>query len=449
MIDTDTIAAIATPPGRGGIGIVRISGNRVVDIACRMLGALPPARMAHFTTFRDARDGIIDAGLAIYFPTPHSFTGEEVLELHGHGGPVVMDRLLRCAVALGARLARPGEFSQRAFLNGKIDLTEAEAIADLIDSSSEHAAQLAVRSLQGEFSRRVQELLQQLIHLRAYVESAIDFPDEEIDFLSEGQIGVRLHAVITQLQATLDSAHQGSLVREGMTVVIAGQPNAGKSTLLNALAGNDLAIVTEIPGTTRDVLHAEIDLDGLPLHIIDTAGLRPSADPVELEGMRRAWQQIENADSILLLIDDRMGITMQDHALIDRMPAAARFTLVFNKIDITGRTAGLSIVQERPELALSAKTGLGMDALRQHLKKSVGYHGSCDGAFMARRRHVDALQRAHEALLNGTRQLELRSAGELLAEDLRAAQQHLGGITGEYTSDDLLGEIFASFCIGK
>lgn len=449
MIDTDTIAAIATPPGRGGIGIVRISGNRVADIACSMLGALPPARRAHLATFRDTQDGIIDAGLAIYFPAPHSFTGEEVLELHGHGGPVVMDRLLRCAVASGARLARPGEFSQRAFLNGKIDLTKAEAIADLIDSASEHAAQLAVRSLQGEFSRRVQELLQQLIHLRAYVESAIDFPDEEIDFLSEGQIGVRLHAVIAQLQATLDSARQGSLVREGMTVVIAGQPNAGKSTLLNALAGDDLAIVTEIPGTTRDVLRTEIDLDGLPLHIIDTAGLRPSADPVELEGMRRAWRQIENADSILLLIDDRMGITAQDHALIERISAAARFTLVFNKIDLTGRTPGLSIVQERPELALSAKTGLGMDALRQHLKESVGYHGSGDGAFMARRRHVDALQRALEALLNGARQLELRSAGELLAEDLRAAQQHLGGITGEYTSDDLLGEIFASFCIGK
>ena len=339
MIDTDTIAAIATPPGRGGIGIVRISGPSAVDIARNMLGVLPQPRIAQCTTFRDAQVCVIDVGLALYFAAPHSFTGEDVLELQGHGGPVVMDRLLKRVVELGARLARPGEFSQRAFLNGKMDLAEAEAIADLIDSSSEHAARLAVRSLQGEFSRCVQALLQQLIHLRAYVESAIDFPDEEIDFLSEGQVGTRLGEVIAQLQAALNSARQGSLVREGMTVVIAGQPNAGKSTLLNALAGHDLAIVAEIPGTTRDVLRAEIDLDGLPLHIIDTAGLRDSVDPVELEGMRRAWQQIEQADRILLLIDDRLGYTKSDCALIERMPVTAQLTLVFTKIDLTGRAA--------------------------------------------------------------------------------------------------------------
>jgi len=449
VIDTDTIAAVATPPGRGGIGIVRVSGAAVADIARGIVGILPPARLAHFATFRSAQAGVIDVGLALYFPAPHSFTGEDVLELQGHGGPVVMDQLLKCAVGLGARLARPGEFSQRAFLNGKIDLAEAEAIADLIDSTSEHAARLAVRSLQGEFSRRVQMLLQQLVQLRVYVESAIDFPDEEIDFLSEGQVGARLQTVIAQLQATFDSARQGSLVREGMTVVIAGQPNAGKSTLLNVLAGYDLAIVTPIPGTTRDVLRAEIDLDGLPLHIIDTAGLRASVDPVEQEGMRRAWAQIEQADCILLLIDDRVGYTETDHALVERMPAAAQLTLVFNKVDLTGRAAGLRLENNRPQLSLSAKTNLGMNALRQHLKESVGYHGGTDGAFMARRRHVDALQRALDALSNGAAQLQQRNAGELLAEDLRLAQQRLGSITGEFTSDDLLGEIFASFCIGK
>ena len=448
-MDTDTIAAVATPPGRGGIGIVRVSGPGAAAIASSMLGTLPPARRAHFATFRDAQATVIDVGLALYFPAPHSFTGENVLELQGHGGSVVMDRLLKCTVGLGARLARPGEFSQRAFLNGKIDLAEAEAIADLIDSNSEHAARLAVRSLQGEFSRCVQALLQQLIHLRAYVESAIDFPDEEIDFLSEGQVGARLDAAIAQLRATLDSARQGCLVREGMTVVIAGQPNAGKSTLLNVLAGHDLAIVTEIPGTTRDVLRAEINLDGLPLHIIDTAGLRDSADPVEQEGIRRAWQQIQQADRILLMVDDRVGYTAKDHALVERMPAAAQLTLVFNKADLTGRAAGLSVGPTGPQFALSAKTTLGMDALRLHLKESVGYHGGSDGVFMARRRHVDALQRALEALLNGAAQLPQRKAGELLAEDLRLAQQHLGSITGEFTSDDLLGEIFASFCIGK
>ena len=449
VIDTDTIAAVATPPGRGGIGIVRVSGARVAEIARGMLKCLPPARLAHFASFRDVDDTAIDVGIALYFPAPHSFTGEDVLELQGHGGPVVMDRLLKRAVELGARLARPGEFSQRAFINGKIDLAAAEAIADLIDSSSEHAARLAVRSLQGEFSRHVQALLKQLIHLRAYVESAIDFSDEEIDFFSEGQVSARLQTIIAQLQTTLASACQGSLVREGMTVVIAGQPNAGKSTLLNALAGHDLAIVTEIPGTTRDVLRAEINLDGLPLHIIDTAGLRDSVDPVEQEGMRRAWQQIEHADAILLLIDDRVGYTETDRVLIERMPANAQLTLIFNKVDLSGRAVGFSLEQHRPQLALSAKTQLGMDALRQHLKATVGYQTGTDGAFMSRRRHVDALQRALDSLVKGAAQLQQRNAEELLADDLRVAQHQLGSITGEFTSDDLLGEIFASFCIGK
>lgn len=449
MTDTDTIAAIATPPGRGGVGIVRISGPRAGEILRIVIGTVPPARIAHYAQFRDGLSATIDAGLALYFPGPHSFTGEDVAELHGHGGAVVMDQLLQCVLVAGARLARPGEFSQRAFLNGKLSLNEAEAIADLIDSTSAHAARLAVRSLQGEFSRRVHDLLQQLIQLRAYVESAIDFPDEEIDFLSGGQVAARLQALSKQLQATLDAAQQGCLVREGMTVVIAGQPNVGKSTLLNRLAGHDLAIVTDIPGTTRDILRAEINIDGLPLHIIDTAGLRASSDPVEQEGMRRAWQQIQNADRILLLVDDRAGVTDADRALLARMPAADRLTLVLNKIDQTGRTPGLSDAEDGSQLAVSAKADLGFDALRSHLKDIMGYHGTAEGAFIARRRHVDALHRALDAVLSGIAQLAERNAGELLAEDLRLAQQQLGTITGEFTSDDLLGEIFSSFCIGK
>lgn len=446
---TDTIAAIATPPGRGGVGIVRISGPLATAILRVVTGTVPRARLAHHTPFRDEQTVVIDSGLALYFPGPHSFTGEDVAELHGHGGAVVMDLLLQRVLSAGARLARPGEFSQRAFLNGKLDLCEAEAIADLIDSGSEHAARLAVRSLQGEFSRRVQDLSQQLIQLRAYVESAIDFPDEEIDFLSDGQVAGRLRALSDQLHVTLVAAQQGCLVREGMTVVIAGQPNVGKSTLLNRLAGHDLAIVTDIPGTTRDILRAEINIDGLPLHIIDTAGLRASDDPVEQEGMRRAWQQIENADRILLLVDDRTGVTDADRALLARMPSTGRLTLVLNKIDTTGRAPGFSDTDDGPQLRVSAAADFGIEMLRRHLKDIMGYHGATEGTFIARRRHVDALRRALDAVLDGATQLAERNAGELLAEDLRLAQQQLGTLTGEFTSDDLLGEIFSSFCIGK
>lgn len=449
MIDTDTIAAIATPPGRGGVGIVRISGALAVPILRELIGRLPPARCAHYAQFLDEHAVVIDTGLALFFPGPHSFTGEDVAELQGHGGAVIMDILLKRVLVAGARLARPGEFSQRAFLNGKIDLSKAEAIADLIDSASEQAARLAIRSLQGEFSRRVYLFLQELVQLRAYVESAIDFPDEEIDFLSKGQVTQRLQALSKQLQATLEAAQQGCLVREGMTVVIAGQPNVGKSTLLNRLAGHDLAIVTDIPGTTRDVLRAEINIDGMPLHIIDTAGLHSSHDPVEQEGMRRAWQQIENADRILLLVDDRIGVTDVDRALITRMPATGRLTLVSNKIDMTARAPGVSEGVDGPQVAVSAKLDLGIAALRRHLQECMGYQGAGEGAFMARRRQVDALRCALDAVLNGAAQLRERNAGELLAEDLRLAQQQLGSITGDFTSDDLLGEIFSSFCIGK
>lgn len=440
-----TIAAIATPPGRGGVGIVRVSGPASTAIARVVTGVVPPPRKAQYVTFRNVSGEAVDLGLALYFPAPHSFTGEDVLELHGHGGPVVMDRLLNCVLACGARIAEPGEFSRRAFLNGKLDLAEAEAIADLIDSASEHAARLALRSLQGEFSRVVKQSVEELVRIRTFVESAIDFPGEDIEFLARGQIERQVRDVAARVNDALAAARQGCVLREGITVVIAGQPNAGKSTLLNQLAGRDVAIVTEIPGTTRDVLRAEIQLDGLPLHIIDTAGLRDSADPVEQEGIRRAWQQIEQADVCLLLIDDRAGITDHDRVLLERIGGPARATLVFNKIDLTGRTPGL----HEAGVAVSARTGIGIDALRAYLKQRAGISADGEGAFLARRRHVDALQRAGAALQRAAEMFFATPAIELLAEELRAAQHHLGEITGEFTSDDLLGEIFASFCIGK
>jgi tRNA modification GTPase len=443
---TDTIAAVATPPGRGGVGIIRLSGPRVPAIGEQLLGKLPPPRLAGLHRFRHADGDAIDAGLAIYFPAPHSFTGEHVLELHAHGGPVVLDLLLVRVLSLGARQARPGEFSQRAFLNDKLDLAQAEAIADLIDSSTVQAARAASRSLQGEFSRRIQQLVDALIALRSYVEACLDFPEEEIDFLSDGQVQVRLAAIAEQLHAVEQQAHQGQLLREGMTLVIAGQPNAGKSSLLNALAGREAAIVTPIAGTTRDALKEHIQIDGMPLHIIDTAGLRDSSDPIEQEGVRRAWVQIEQADRVLLVIDDQRGRSPADQAILDRLPHDLPHTLVFNKIDLSGRAPGTHSQGAHAELALSARSGAGVTELRSHLKQVMGYSEAASGSFSARRRHLDALHRA-ELNIAGARQW-LGSA-ELLAEELRLAQQHLCEITGSFTSDDLLGEIFASFCIGK
>lgn len=443
---TDTIAAVATPPGRGGVGIIRLSGPQVPAISEQLLGKLPPPRLAGLHRFRHADGDAIDAGLAIYFPAPHSFTGEHVLELHAHGGPVVLDLLLERVLSLGARQARPGEFSQRAFLNDKLDLAQAEAIADLIDSSTVQAARAASRSLQGEFSRRIQQLVDALIALRSYVEACLDFPEEEIDFLSDGQVQVRLAAIAEQLHAVEQQAHQGQLLREGMTLVIAGQPNAGKSSLLNALAGREAAIVTPIAGTTRDALKEHIQIDGMPLHIIDTAGLRDSSDPIEQEGVRRAWAQIEQADRVLLVIDDQRGRSPADQAILERLPHDLPHTLVFNKIDLSGRAPGIHSQGAHAELALSARSGAGVTELRSHLKQVMGYSEAAGGSFSARRRHLDALHRA-ELNIAGARQW-LGSA-ELLAEELRLAQQHLCEITGSFTSDDLLGEIFASFCIGK
>jgi tRNA modification GTPase len=445
---SETIAALATPPGRGGVGIIRVSGPLVGTIARKMLGRSPRPRCAEYLRFHNELNEILDEGIAIFFPGPNSFTGEDVLELQGHGGPVVMDLLLATAIKLGARPARPGEFSERAFLNDKLDLAQAEAIADLIDASSEEAARSALRSLQGEFSRRVHELVEQLIELRSYVESAIDFPEEEVDFLADRAIGERLTAIIVAKNDLSDSARQGQLLREGMTLVLAGQPNAGKSSLLNALAGQERAIVTDIPGTTRDILREQISIDGMPLHVIDTAGLRESGDAVEQEGIRRAWAEIEKADRVVLVVDDNIGLTEADYAILEKMPAGLPVTVVHNKIDISRHSAGQEHDEHKERIYLSAMSGEGLDRLRLHLEESMGYQGGGEGVFMARRRHLAALAEATDHLSRGEQLLQQRQ-GELLAEELRLAQQALSEITGEFSSDDLLGRIFSSFCIGK
>lgn len=445
----DTIAAVATPPGKGGIGVIRLSGPAVPAIAAALLGKLPTPRQAILRRFRSNDDEVIDEGIALYFPAPHSFTGEDVLELQGHGGPVVMDLLLARVLELGARPARPGEFSERAFLNDKLDLAQAEAIADLIASDTAAAARAALRSLQGEFSRRVQGLVEGLIELRMYVEAAIDFPEEEIDFLADGVIAARLGELRERLGALQAAAGQGRLLRDGMTVVIAGRPNAGKSSLLNHLAGREAAIVTAIPGTTRDVLREHISIDGMPLHVIDTAGLRDSDDLVEQEGIRRAWAEIETADRILMVVDDQLGLTAEERALRERLPANTPVTVLYNKIDLSGRLSLVRNGEWGTEILLSAKTESGLDLLREHLKSCMGYHSGREGTFMARRRHLEALEQAMAALERAVYQLEIYRAGELVAEELRGAQNALSEITGEFTSDDLLSRIFSSFCIGK
>jgi len=448
--DQDTIAAIATPPGRGGIGIVRVSGPRAQAIAEAVTGKALKPRYAHYGPFYGSEGQVLDEGIALFFPGPHSFTGEDVLELQGHGGPVVLQWLLERVVALGARLAEPGEFSRRAFLNDKLDLTRAEAIVDLINASTEQAAKSALKSLQGEFAREVDALVEGLIQLRMYVEAAIDFPEEEIDFLSDGRVAGELDRLINQLGALLDRAQQGALLHEGMTVVILGRPNAGKSSLLNALSGRESAIVTDIAGTTRDVIREAIQLDGLPLHVVDTAGLRETADTVERIGIERAWQAVEQADRALVVVPAHEAIAPEDQAILARLPADMPVTIIRNKIDLVGEPPRIEQDEAgRTVVWLSARQGAGLDLLKRHLMESVGYAQTPEGVFMARKRHVDALREALVALQQGAQNLKEFAAGELLAEDLRMAQQALEAITGRFTSDDLLGEIFTSFCIGK
>jgi len=446
----DSIAAIATASGRGGIGIIRVSGALALPIAKAIGGITPKPRQAHYLPFVDGQQQVLDEGVLLYFPAPHSFTGEDVLELQAHGGPVLLDMLLRRCLQLGARLARPGEFSERAFLNDKLDLAQAEAIADLIEAGSEQAARNALRSLQGEFSRRIHALCQQLTELRIYIEAAIDFPEEEIDFLADGQVLQQLEALQQSLNDVLREASLGVLLREGMTLVIAGAPNAGKSSLLNALAGRDSAIVTDIPGTTRDLLREHIQIDGMPLHIIDTAGLRESSDPVEQIGIGRAISAISEADLVLLVTDASQNQAPVWPAILGEAPKLSRTCIIRNKADITGQPPACQQNQNgSTHITLSAKTGSGLDLLREHLKQRMGFSTSSEGQFSARRRHLEALRHAALHLEQGRVQLSQHAAPELLAEELRLAQQALGEITGQISSDELLGRIFSSFCIGK
>jgi len=437
----DLIAAIATAPGRGGVGVVRVSGADVAPLAIAVLGRVPEARHATFARFIDGCGGVIDEGIALYFAAPHSFTGEHVLELQGHGGQAVLDLILQRCVELGARLAEPGEFTRRAYLNGKLDLAQAEAVADLIDAASGEAARSAMRSLSGAFSARIAELVEALTRLRMLVEATLDFPEEEIDFLQQADAFGRLDRIDASLAAVRAQAKQGALLREGLTVVLIGQPNVGKSSLLNQLAGFEAAIVTEIAGTTRDTVREAIQIRGVPLHIVDTAGLRDTDDPVEQLGIARTWAAVEKADVALLLVDAAHGLGEREAAILARLPAVARLT-IHNKIDVSAeapRAAG-------DEIWLSAKTGAGVELLRGKLLEAAGWQSAGEGAFMARARHLDALARG-AAHLAAARQAATQL--ELFAEELRLAQAALSDITGEFTADDLLGEIFSKFCIGK
>jgi tRNA modification GTPase len=440
----DTIVAPATPPGRGGIGIVRISGPQTRRIATEILGSLPEARHATVAVFAGSGGLTLDVGIALYFPAPSSFTGEDVLELHGHGGPVVMDQLVARAVELGARLARPGEFSERAFHNGKLDLVQAEAIADLIAAGSAEAARAALRSLSGEFSREVGALAVRVMQLRAYVEAAIDFPDEDAEFLESQEVKDRLTEIGQRFATIADTMRQGRALRDGLHVVIAGRPNAGKSSLLNALAGHDAAIVTEIPGTTRDLLHERIHVDGLPIHLVDSAGLRETDDVIEVEGLRRARMEMSRADLVLYVVDAARGFAEGELA---NLPVGTTTLIAWNKADLPEATPPPEL-EDRPAFAISALTGAGLPELRAQLKAAAGYQSE-SGAWSARRRHLDALERARSLFEVAEARLAENASFELVAEELRQAHQALGEITGEVSSDALLGAVFATFCIGK
>ena len=438
----DTIAAIATAPGRSGIGVVRVSGCTLSAFARDITGKSLRPRVATLAQFKEGSGGIIDEGLAIYFPGTASYTGEDVLELQGHGGPVVLNQLLRRCLELGARVAAPGEFTQRAYLNGKMDLAQAEGVADLIDAATEQAVRCAIRSIDGEFSNQIQEVDKKILELRALTEATLDFPEEEIDAVTRQDQSTRLGAATTQLESLLTASSQGSLLREGAHVVLAGQPNVGKSSLLNRLAGEEVAIVTEIPGTTRDAVRQTINLGGVPLHIIDTAGLRVSNDPVESIGIARTWAAIEKADVVVLVIDATTGESAEDREIIDRLPARLHCLRVYNKADLAAKPAQ----RAGAEVTLSAKTGEGIDLLCSALTEAIGWHGEGEGVFMARARHLEAMRRTLTAL---TRAPAVIGRQELFAEELRMAHEALMSITGQRTADDILGEIFSRFCIGK
>ena len=441
----ETIAAIATAAGRGGVGIIRLSGGGLDKTARLLCGRVPSPRLATCADFRAADGSLLDSGLILYFPAPHSFTGEDVLEVHGHGGPVVLQMLLSRCLELGARLAEPGEFTRRAFLNGKLDLAQAEAVADLIDASTRAAAQSAVRSLHGDFSQEIHALLDQLTELRALTEATLDFPEEEVDFLEAADAFGRLDRLQARLATVLDRAQQGRLLQSGLHVVIAGQPNVGKSSLLNRLAGDELAIVTPVAGTTRDLVRGALQIEGIPLHVIDTAGLRETDDEVERIGIARTWQAIEGADLIILLVDACYGVAPADREIIARLPSGPARITVYNKIDLLKQSAGRQEDADGLTVSLSAKSGEGIDLLRRELLRVAGWHPAED-VFIARERHLRALHETAGQIDQARRQLPQL---ELFAEELRLAQQSLATITGEFSADDLLGEIFGRFCIGK
>ncbi|MBU3735954.1 MAG: tRNA uridine-5-carboxymethylaminomethyl(34) synthesis GTPase MnmE [Methylobacterium sp.] len=443
---TDTIAAIATAPGSGGIGVVRVSGPASSSIARAVLGQCPEPRRAAYLTFFEADRQVIDRGIAIYYSAPNSYTGEDVLELQGHGGPAVLQLLLKRCLDAGARQAAPGEFTQRAFLNDKLDLAQAEAVSDLISAATAEAARSAVRSLAGEFSRQIHALRDRLIELRMYVEACLDFPEEDIDFISRGDVAGRLDLLQAELQSVFAGARQGKLLRDGMHIVLVGQPNVGKSSLLNQLAGEEIAIVTPVAGTTRDTIKSAIQIRGVPLHVIDTAGLRETEDEVEQHGISRTWRALETAHAVLLLVDEVHGIGAAEQAIVARLRSDLPRLWVHNKIDLVGRAPAAEELRGEHHLYLSAKTGTGVELLREALLKIAGWQPASEGVCMARARHLDLLEQVAASL---GRARGLTASAELLAEELRLAQECLNGITGEFTSDDLLGEIFGRFCIGK
>ncbi len=446
----DTIAAIATASGAGGIGVVRVSGPAASTIATSILGHCPSARNAAYLDFKQANGDLIDRGIAIYYPNPHSYTGEDVLELQAHGGTALMQILFARCIELGARQAEPGEFTRRAYLNDKIDLAQAEAVADVINAATAEAAKSAVRSLSGEFSQRINTLLLKLIDLRMFVEACLDFPEEEIDFITQGRVADKLAAIISELNSVFAKAKQGSLLREGINVVLVGQPNVGKSSLMNQLAGEEIAIVTSIAGTTRDTIKNAIQINGVPLHVIDTAGLRETDDEVEKFGIERTWRATQSANIALLLVDAAHGITETEKSILARLPQEIRKIWVHNKIDATNEPAQVKEISQENESAmhiyLSAKTGLGIDLLKNELLKLAGYENNSEGVFMARARHLEALNKVQTHLHFAAEQI---NSAELVAEELRISQEALSSITGEFTPDDLLGEIFSKFCIGK
>ena len=453
MGNTDIIAAIATPPGRGGVGVVRVSGNDLQQIIQEILGYFPKKRHASLSNFKDGNGLPIDKGIAIFYPSPHSFTGEDVLELQGHGGPAVMDMLLSRCLSLGARLAQPGEFTLRAFLNNKLDLAQAESVADIIDASTDEAVRCAMRSLQGEFSAAIHVLTQAIIDLRMLVEATLDFPEEETGFLNHADVYNKLKKIKSELEYIVAAARQGSLLREGIHVVLVGQPNVGKSSLMNKLAKEEVAIVTATPGTTRDAIRETIQIEGVPIHLIDTAGLRDTNDEVEKIGIDRAWASIEKGGLVLLLTDCRSGLTREDQRILDKLPAGMPLIHIGNKIDLLKEVPrGVSDKKEKAEIYLSAKTGVGIEQLRQKLLEIVGWKSGSsisEGLFMARQRHLKALAETKKHLESACKITKYEIRAELLAEELRVAQQALSSITGEFSADDLLGEIFSRFCIGK